>query len=447
MNETQNNRTAVRVTEGIPDDTSVVRESTPQNKMEKLRKPIIFGLMGVVFVGCMYLIFSPSSEISEAEQLGINEVVPQASEEGLQSDKQKAYEKEILEQKNQEKRNAMISLSDYWASNEEQNTEVINSENEPQLPPDNKNRSPIINPAVSSYQNAQHTLGSFYQQDDYEKEKLKKEIRQLKKEADYKANTPVSDPVENQLKLMEKSYEMAAKYLPSGKTDQVSDVETKTASATKIVQTKVERQFSSVTSTKKNIVSSLYRETGDQEFLENWSGERNRNFLSIGSDAKQTHSSNSIKACIHEGLQLTGEGFVKIRLLESAQITNHTIPKGNILIAQAKFQNNRLQLTVSSVEINRNIIPVELNVYDMDGQQGLSVSYSQEMNTLTEMAGNMSQTSGTSLMLTQSAGQQIAADLSRGVMQGISGYFSKKVRAPKVNLKAGHQIMLVSKKK
>lgn len=446
MNETQNNRTAVRVTEGIPDDTSTVRESTPQNKMEKLRKPIIFGLMGVVFIGCMYLIFKPSSEVKDLEQLGINEVVPQASEEGLQSDKQKAYEKEILEQKNQEKRNAMISLSDYWASGENQKTDATISENEPQLLPDNKNSPPVVNPAVSSYQNAQNTLGSFYQQDDYEKEKLKKEIRQLKKEADYKANTPVSDPVENQLKLMEKSYEMAAKYLPSGKTAQVSEVETKTASTPKIDQPKVERQFSSVTSSKKNIVSSLYRETGDQEFLENWSGERNRNFLSINSDSKQTHSPNSIKACIHEGLQLTGEGSVKIRLLESAQITNHTIPKGNILIAQAKFQNNRLQLTVSSVEINGNIIPVELNVYDTAGQLGLSVSYSQEMSALTEMAGNMSQTSGTSLMLTQSAGQQIAADLSRGVMQGISGYFSKKVRAQKVNLKAGHKILLVSKK-
>lgn len=446
MNETQNNRTAVRVTEGIPDDPFLVRESPPQNKMEKLRKPIIFGLMGVIFVGCMYLIFKPSSEVNEAEQLGINEVVPQASEEGLQPDKRKAYEKQILEEKNQEKRNAMISLSDYWSSPEAQTTEVVNSENEPQLLPDNKNRQPVINPAVNSYQNAQHTLGSFYQQDDYEKEKLRKEIWQLKKEADFKANTTVSDPVENQLKLMEKSYEMAAKYLPSGKTAQVSDVETKTASAPKIDQSTSERHFSSVTSTKKNIVSSLYRETGDQEFLENWSGERNINFLSINSDSKQTHTSNSIKACIHEGLQLTGQGFVKIRLLESAQITNHTIPKGNILIAQAKFQSNRLQLTVSSVEINGSIIPVELNVYDTDGQQGLSVSYSQEMNALTEMAGNMSQTSGTSLMLTQSAGQQIAADLTRGVVQGISGYFSKKVRTPKVNLKAGHQILLVSKK-
>ena len=43
-------------------------------------------------------------------------------------------------------------------------------------------------------------------------------------------------------------------------------------------------------------------------------------------------------------------------------------------------------------------------------------------------------------MLTQNAGQQVAADLSRGVVQGISGYFAKKVRTPKVNLKAGHKV-------
>jgi hypothetical protein len=39
----------------------------------------------------------------------------------------------------------------------------------------------------------------------------------------------------------------------------------------------------------------------------------------------------------------------------------------------------------------------------------------------------------------------MAGDLSRGVVQGVSGYFSKKVRTPKVTVKAGHQIFLVSK--
>ena len=45
---------------------------------------------------------------------------------------------------------------------------------------------------------------------------------------------------------------------------------------------------------------------------------------------------------------------------------------------------------------------------------------------MTEMAGNMSQTSGASVMLMQSAGQQVATDLTRGVVQGISGYFAVK---------------------
>ena len=54
--------------------------------------------------------------------------------------------------------------------------------------------------------------------------------------------------------------------------------------------------------------------------------------------------------------------------------------------------------------------------------------------------------SSTSVMLTQNAGQQVAADLSKGVVQGISGYFAKKVRTLNVTLKSGHQVFLVSKK-
>lgn len=42
--------------------------------------------------------------------------------------------------------------------------------------------------------------------------------------------------------------------------------------------------------------------------------------------------------------------------------------------------------------------------------------------------------------------QPAAADASRGLIQGVSGYFSKKVKAQKVTLKSSHQVFLVSKK-
>ena len=93
-----------------------------------------------------------------------------------------------------------------------------------------------------------------------------------------------------------------------------------------------------------------------------------------------------------------------------------------------------------------NILPIELNIYGLDGQQGLAVPYSPERTAMTDMAANMGQTSGSSIMLSTSAGQQIAGDLSRGLVQGVSNYFSKKIKTPKVTLKAGLQVLLVSKK-
>ena len=189
----------------------------------------------------------------------------------------------------------------------------------------------------------------------------------------------------------------------------------------------------------------MYREPSDSEFLENWSETRNRGFYTAGATEQIVQPKNSIKACVHDAQTVVGETGVRLRLLEPAKTPIRTIPQGTIVTANAKFQGGRLQLKITSIELEGNIIPVDITIYDLDGQQGLYVPYSPEMNALTEMAGNMSQTGGTSVMLTQNAGQQVAADLSRGVVQGISGYFAKKVRTPKVTLKAGHQVFLVSK--
>lgn len=134
---------------------------------------------------------------------------------------------------------------------------------------------------------------------------------------------------------------------------------------------------------------------------------------------------NSIKACIHESQVVVGDATVRLRLLEDAKTPSRLIPKGTVITAGSKLQGGRLQLKISSLEFKGNIIPVDITVYDLDGQPGLYVHNSFEINAMTEMAGNMSQTSGASVMLMQSAGQQVATDLTGGVVQGISGYFAK----------------------
>lgn len=442
MKENENKKTVVRVTEGSPKETADVLQDNARNKVKKLKKTLIFGLMGVVFLGCMYLIFKPSSEKKEIEKIGLNEVVPQATGAGMPADKGKAYEEEMLERKNEEKRNALTSLSDYWNTDEK-------GEAGDELPEEEESYSSAngsgkhSNPALNSYRNVQSTLGSFYKEDNSETQELHKQLEELKEKLAEK-DIPAKVTVDDQLALMEKSYQMAAKYLPSGANR--GEAEPANGTVPTSSGSRQKEQFVAFSSTRKNTVSVLYREPSDSVFLADWSQSKNSRFYTASTLEQVVQPKNSIKACVQETQTIIGESGVRLRLLEPAQTPNRTIPKGTILTANAKLEGGRLQMKVTSIELDGNIIPVDITIYDLDGQLGLYVPYSPEMNALTEMAGNMSQQSGTSLMLTQSAGQQVAADLSRGVVQGISGYFSKKVKTPKVTLKAGHQLFLVSKK-
>ncbi|KPE52558.1 conjugative transposon protein TraM [Elizabethkingia anophelis] len=450
MKENENKKSVVRVTEGNPNETADVLQSGTENKTEKLKKPLIFGLMGIVFVGCMYLIFKPSEDKKEIENIGLNDAVPQATGAGMPADKGKAYEQEMLERKEQEKRNALATLSDYWNTDDKKEPadEFTEDDEDESTGYGNggRNSGRNSNPALNSYRNAQSTLGNFYQDNNSETMELRKQLDELKEKLAEK-DVPKATTVDDQLALMEKSYQMAAKYLPTNSTTGNAEQQPTPANGTAsgAAGANKKEHFVSFTAARKNTVSALYREPTDSEFLENWSETRNRGFYTAGTTEQVVQPKNSIKACVHDAQTVVGEMGVRLRLLEPAKTPSRTIPQGTIVTANAKFQGGRLQLKITSVELEGNIIPVDITIYDLDGQQGLYVPYSPEMNALTEMAGNMSQTGGTSVMLTQNAGQQVAADLSRGVVQGISGYFAKKVRTPKVTLKAGHQVFLVSK--
>lgn len=433
-------KVSVLVEETGQNSTSSFLDEKKSNR-ERLKKPLIFALMAIVFVGCMYLIFKPSADKKEIENIGLNESVPQATDAGMPADKGKAYEQEMLEAKQQEKSNALTTLSDYW--NQDSSAESKqDSLSEEQLSAEQSGPGNSANPALNSYRNSQHALTSFYKDDNDQTAELRRQLDELKAKLADK-DVPKAVTVDDQLALMEKSYQMAAKYLPTGMNPgESAQGNAKTAASS----SSQKEYFQAITPAKKNIVSSLHREASDSILLSEWTKERNAGFYTAGVQAQQVQPKNSVKACVQETQTIIGESSVRLRLLEPARTPNRTIPKGSILTANAKFQTGRLQLKITSVELDGNIIPVDITIYDLDGQPGMNVPYSPEMSALTEMAGNMSQTGGTSVMLTQNAGQQAAADLSRGVVQGISGYFSKKVKTQKVTLKAGHQVFLVSKK-
>src|SRR5690606_27896341 len=181
---------------------------------------------------------------------------------------------------------------------------------------------------------------------------------------------PPVTTVDDQLALMEKSYEMASRYLPSIPT-QTGNADT-TASAKSTSQ---KEHFVAFTPVRKNMVSALYREPTDSAFLANWNETRNRGFYTAGVSQQVIQPKNSIKAVVQETQVVTGESGVRLRLLETAQTPVRSIPAGTVLTANAKFQSGRLQLKVTSIEFEGNIIPVDITVYDVDGQQRLLMPY------------------------------------------------------------------------
>ena len=118
------------------------------------------------------------------------------------------------------------------------------------------------------------------------------------------------------------------------------------------------------------------------------------------------------------------------------------VPRNSIITGAAKLQGERLNITIISLEYGGTITPVELSVFDNDGQEGIFIPNSMESNAIKEVAANMGSSLGSSINFSTNAGAQLASDLGKGVVQGTSQYIAKKMRTVKVHLKAGYKVML-----
>jgi conjugative transposon TraM protein len=127
-------------------------------------------------------------------------------------------------------------------------------------------------------------------------------------------------------------------------------------------------------------------------------------------------------------------------------VDDRLIPKGTVLTGGTRIQGERMDIVITNVEYQGTVIPVELEVYDADGQQGILIPNSLEYDAVREIAAGMGGSMGSSISISTDAGAQIASDLGKGVIQGVSQYITKKMRTVKVTLKAGHRLLLHSPK-
>ena len=404
-------------------------------RKEQLQRTLVFTGLGLLFTLSIWFIFKPSADEQSAAEQGLNKDVPQASPDELPTSKLKAYELARDEEAEGRKSQLLGTLADYF-----------NREGEAKAEPEPGEEVPAaIGRSIDKYEETARELESFYDLpavEDDESDDVKRELDALRaelgalKDEKAKANGEV-----DQLELLEKSYQMAAKYLPSGNTPTSPTPERSTA---KVPAS--ELPAAELSPERETVVSSLDQPISDSAFIAEYGyKERNMGFRSVGK-ATPSIARNTLSVVVDRTTTIRQGDFLRLRLAESARIEGMTLPPNTVLIAQSTIDGNRMKLHVTSVEHAGRILAVKLSAFDLDGQEGLAIPGSEEVSALKEVGAGVGGTIGTSFTFASSAKDQLIAEAARSVMQGAGQLLQKKLRTIKVTVKSGHRLFLVQAK-
>ena len=417
------------------------KEPLTEAERIKRKKLVAYSLMGVVFVLVMWLIFGTSDggKSLTLGAKGFNTEMPDANSGDIIGDKTKAYEAGQMEDKQKAREQALGNLGDLYQPGSGSQTDNFSllSDSTAQAYEDDASRKAKekITSSAAAYNNLNTTLGGFYTSDQSrENEELRQRVAELEQQASAMQN-PTST-VDDQLALMEKSYQLAAKYMPGGAQQQPEQTVAATGDKAKVTP---------VRNVQKSVVSALQQEQSNEDFMAEYSVERNMAFnTAVG--IVSALDKNTISACIYGNQTVTDGQKVRLRLLEQMRVGDIIIPANSVVTGSARITGERLGIGITSIEYAGSIYNVKLNVYDTDGQEGIFIPGSMELNAAKEVAANMGTSMGSSINISSDAGAQLASDLGKGLIQGTSQYIAKKMRTVKVHLKSNYRVMLYADK-
>ncbi|MGV8137358.1 MAG: conjugative transposon protein TraM [Mangrovibacterium sp.] len=441
-----------------PGKSAPKKELTPA-QMQRRKKMLIMPLFFLIFGAAMWLIFAPSGKDKEkeAQQAGLNVELPMPKYGGLVSDKREAYQQEDMQQKEQERMRSLQDFS-YQLSEAEEKERQWNMALKPvddyKTPSSTSSRrSSSIQSSTAAYQDINKQLDAWHEQPATEvgeqlQHALERRIQELeRKQEEAGENKRMED---EQLAMIEKSYKLAAKYSPQTtvtaghpilETDATGETAAAESSTPQTGQSgKVTAQ--PVKQVQQNVVSLLVAPISNEEFISAYSKPRNMGFLTAAGN-EGVQNKNSIRACVYQTVTLTNGKELQIRLLEPMRAGDILIPENTVLNGTCRIGGERMDVALNSIQYADNIIPVEILVYDTDGQRGISVPGSDEIKAAREVSATLANSARTGIMISDNAGSQLAADMGKGLIQGASQYVSKKMSVVKVTLKANYRLLLL----
>ena len=358
-------------------------------------------LCGAVILWLLYTSLKKSDErVGDA----FNTEIPEGENDGMK-DKMSEYEAAEAAKEKETRQQTVAVLDTLTAT----------------MPQDSAVRQPsAVETSAQAYQEVQASLDDFFVPESNEAAQvaeLQAQIDELEAQ-----NAMVQQQRQpDQMEMLERSYQLAAQYMGNGNGGNYPP-------PAPADDEKGKRNVQPVAQVNKNVVSSL-------------SASSDRSFnTSVGSSG--IVNKNTIAAVVADNQSVTDGESVKLRTTEPMWVGSRLIPRNTVIVGSARVQGERLEIEISSIECDGSIYDVELQVYDSDGQEGINIPNSMESDALHEIGANMGSTMGSSINISTNTGAQIASDVGRGLINGVSQYLTKKMRTVKVHLKAGYRVML-----
>ncbi|QKG54915.1 conjugative transposon protein TraM [Hymenobacter sp. BRD67] len=164
---------------------------------------------------------------------------------------------------------------------------------------------------------------------------------------------------------------------------------------------------------------------------------RTASFQGLDDGSTSGMGANTLAAVIHESQEVVSGSLVKMRLTDAAVVNGHRLAANTFIYGKCALAGERLTITIETLKSGNNIFPASLEVYDVDGLEGLHIP-----GAITRDASKQAgaDAMGAADMMTMSGDPTTAA---AGVaVNAVKSLGQKKIRLVKVRLKAGYNIML-----
>lgn len=173
-------------------------------------------------------------------------------------------------------------------------------------------------------------------------------------------------------------------------------------------------------------------------------------------DENSLNQFSYIPAVIHgngDGIKVQNGSSIKLRLLSETYLMvggqKKVLPRSTLINGTVKISGDRVNVVISAIRIDNNLVPVQMLAFDIDGTQGLYIPNLMDKNLLArELAEAGTRPMQGSIWSQGSFGQQIGTQLAtesaRSLMQGASQYARRKMNQVKVTIKPNYKVLLTT---